>query len=355
MKGAARWLAAAAALALLAAALFLLAAGLTDFQPAAEEPVPVLGSACAAPGDEVSLLTWNIGYAALGAEADFFYDGGRMSRGRDEATVRRHLGAVASFLRRRPADLVLLQEVDRRARRSYGLDQLPPLRAALGGHAALFALNYRAAWVPLPILRPMGGVRSGIALFSRFPPVGAARLSLPGRFPWPTRLFMLRRCLLVARFASDAIRGGLVVVNLHLSTFDRGGAVRRREVAFLREFLLREQAAGRRLIVGGDWNHRLPGGDDRRFPATDPVPNWVADLPANWTPPGWRWAVDPSVATVRANGTPWRPGKNYRSLIDGFLVSPGIDVVEVRGCDLGFADSDHNPVWLRVRLPARGR
>jgi hypothetical protein len=36
--------------------------------------------------------------------------------------------------------------------------------------------------------------------------------------------------------------------------------------------------------------------------------------------------------------------------IDGFLVSPNVDVASVKTLDLGFEYSDHNPVLLTVSL-----
>ena len=40
-------------------------------------------------------------------------------------------------------------------------------------------------------------------------------------------------------------------------------------------------------------------------------------------------------------------------MIDGFIVSDNLEVSSVETMDLGFANSDHNPVLLRVRLPEK--
>jgi hypothetical protein len=42
-------------------------------------------------------------------------------------------------------------------------------------------------------------------------------------------------------------------------------------------------------------------------------------------------------------------GENYVTTIDGFVVSPNVAVESVRGFDLGFEYTDHQPVRLRVR------
>ena len=41
---------------------------------------------------------------------------------------------------------------------------------------------------------------------------------------------------------------------------------------------------------------------------------------------------------------------NYTTIIDGFIVSPNITVEEVRGLDLGFAITDHQPVIATLSL-----
>jgi hypothetical protein len=51
--------------------------------------------------------------------------------------------------------------------------------------------------------------------------------------------------------------------------------------------------------------------------------------------------VDTTSPTNRTLEQPYRAGVNYTSVLDGFLVSPNIEVVDVTTIDLG-AHSDHN-------------
>ena len=44
-----------------------------------------------APGDSVSILTWNVGYAGLGEESDFFMDGGKQVRAPSKAIVEKNM------------------------------------------------------------------------------------------------------------------------------------------------------------------------------------------------------------------------------------------------------------------------
>jgi len=49
---------------------------------------------------------------------------------------------------------------------------------------------------------------------------------------------------------------------------------------------------------GGDWNHRLIKTD---FPTTteEKFLFWIHNLPEDFTPNGWQWALDENVPTVR--------------------------------------------------------
>ena len=69
-----------------------------------------------------SAMIWNIGYAGLGAEADFFYEGGKQVRG-SEDNVRRNLYKISQFLQSNDSiDFILLQEVDENSKRNYGIN-----------------------------------------------------------------------------------------------------------------------------------------------------------------------------------------------------------------------------------------
>jgi endonuclease/exonuclease/phosphatase family metal-dependent hydrolase len=343
-----------AALPLLAFGLYLAFMSVADYRPAAEIELTTEGDPAArlARGAPFTVLTFNIGYGGMDAGADFFMDGGRGSRGASRERTRAAVGRIAAFLAAEQPDLALLQEVDRRATRSYGIDEPREIAARLPAHGRVFALNYKVPWVPVPVLKPMGAVTSGLLTLSRFRVSSARRLQLPGQEAWPRRLAELDRCLSECRLML-AGGGELVLFNLHLSVFDRGGRIRRQQLAYLRERLLAERRKGSFVIAGGDWNHGLPGSDPGRFRWTREKPAWYMDLPAGFPPDGFRWAIDGSRPTIRASSTPYRPGESFVAVIDGFLVSDGIDVRGVAVRDLGFADSDHNPVIAEFVISER--
>ena len=53
--------------------------------------------------------------------------------------------------------------------------------------------------------------------------------------------------------------------------------------------------------------------------------------------------------SVRTNHQPYVPRENYTTTIDGFIVSPNVAIESLAGVDLGFENTDHQPVRARVR------
>ena len=333
---------------------------LNDYVPKAREARPPDQTA-ARPliGDSVlTFVSWNVGFGGLGAESDFFYDdGGFFFAGggtviSDRELVEKNVTGIRTFAASTVADFFLLQEVDRASKRSYFIDQYQAVRNQLPDFAAAFATNYRNDRVPLPVAEPWrvyGAVESGLASLSRWQPTSGERLQLPGEFPWPTKLFQLDRCLLVQRFSTKNNKT-LTVVNLHLSAYDKGGALKAAQMEFLTEFLQAEYARGNYVVAGGDWNQVppyfrfdsfMPGQTDG-YTQTNISPDF---LPADWT-----WAYDAVTPTNRKTRTSYVKGETFETLIDFFVVSPNVKVRRARGIQQGFQYSDHQPVYVEVEL-----
>ncbi len=322
---------------------------LTEWVPPTDETYQVSGGTAGPLGSPVKLLTWNVGYAAMDRDTDFFMDGGKLSRGRSIDAVQQNLAAIQSVLRTRQPDVALLQEVDVSAQRSYGIDERARLSNTLPGYASVFTQNFNVPFVPVPISRPMGGVRSGLLSLLRTTPSESHGLRLPGRQAFPNRLFNLKRTMTLSRLP---LIGGkqLVVMNLHLTAFDSVGNMRQLESAFVRERILQEQQLGHYVIVGGDWNSALPGVSTPSCDQGQDDRSWLIDMPADFAPPGWTWAVGTQAKTVRTLGAPRNDKTTCYATIDGFLLSPGVELRRVETLDLHFEHSDHNPVELEVVL-----
>ena len=118
--------------------------------------------------------------------------------------------------------------------------------------------NFKVRFVPSPIHDPIGRVDSGILTLSRWNSPIAYRYQLPGDFPWPTRIFHLKRCLSVLRIKSAVDNKNWVLINLHLSAYDADGKLRVQQFDFVKDLMLKHYNEGHYVVIGGDWNSLFP-------------------------------------------------------------------------------------------------
>lgn len=329
---------------------FLLFTMSNDFRPKPEEQAILYGEGKpTAPGDSVfTFVTWNLGYLGLGMDNDFFFDGGVMSRPAED-NYRYCAGAVMDYLSaEEKADFYFFQEVDIQARRSYNENQVELLKIVFPGYQGVVAVNYKVPFVPVPLLKPMGRVKSGLAGFYRYQATGNQRYAFPRGYSWPVYLFMLDRCFTLSRISMPS-GNELVLINTHNEAFD-DGSHRAAQMALLKATMLAEYDKGNYVVAGGDWNMNPPGFDPASFTRTDPGKKILPAMEPGFFPPGWQWAFDPSAPTNRDVNQPYRRGKTPTTVIDFFVVSPNIEVMNVKTIDLGFECSDHQPVRMKVRL-----
>ena len=339
---------------LLAVALFAFLT-ITEFKPADIEPLTVEHGAnepTAFSGDSFRVLSWNIGYAALGKESDFFMDGGTQTRPDSKDIITKNLAGIRDTVERVDADFCLLQEADSGSTRSYNVQEVEQLAAIPAYRASAYALNYKCPFVPIP-WPPLGKVNSGLLTLSKFEVESADRISLPCPFSWPLSTANLKRCLLVTRVPIEGTDRELVLVNLHLEAYDDGeGKIA--QTKQLLNFLDEEFDKGNYVLAGGDWNQVFP----------DTLNTYANAHPDLWTPgvlsesdlsTGWRFAWDATTGTCRLLNQPYDPTDEVNTqyyVIDGFLVSPNLEIVSVETLKEDFAFSDHNPVLLELRFAA---
>lgn len=303
-------------------------------------------SALIQPGQQLDILSWNIGYGGLGEGSDFFMDGGKEVKAADRETVEQYLAGIKAYIETDSPDVLMLQEVDIDSSRSYGINQAQELAFGSWAHA----LNYSCPFVPFP-LPPIGRVNSGLLTSSGYQIDSAQRIALPCPFSWPVSTANLKRCLLVSYLPIEGSDSQLVLVNLHLEAYDDGeGKIA--QTKQLREFIEAEYAKGNYVIAGGDFNQIFPGGLER-YPNTHPELWQPGQLDESFLPEGWSYAFDESVPSCRLLNQPYAPQDTENTqyyIIDGFIISPNVLIDQVETVDLGFENSDHNPVRLSVRL-----
>ncbi|MCX7696157.1 MAG: endonuclease/exonuclease/phosphatase family protein [Bacteroidales bacterium] len=296
--------------------------------------------------DTISILTWNIGYAGLGKNENFFYDGGNMVIPPQGSYEKNFSGIIQTLQNMDSIALLLLQEVDFNARRSYYVNQFKIIRDILPSYWSASAKNYQAFFVPVPFFKPMGHVHSGLVSLSKYYPLENKRLAFPMLFSWPKSLFMLQRCLLVQKFYVQGSGKYLYVVNLHLSAFSEADLMRIYEMQLLRSYVLKWYQDGNYVIVGGDWNVNPPGFKLAYKTGYQGVTSGIPVL-KDFMPVGWKWVYDSIIPTNRAVDKSYEPTKTPVTTLDYFLVSPNIEVLDVKTFEYNFEFSDHQPVYMK--------
>lgn len=330
---------------------FIIFLSATEFKPAAKMDAKVHGSPSRTvqQGDTLSIMTWNMGFGALGDNADFFMDGGNMVKTADEKRVRENVAGVQAELKEVKPDAVFLQEIDIDSDRSYKINEVQTISDSMPRYSSSFANNFKVRYDPYPI-PPMGKIDSGICTLTSLPVADSYRLSLPVPFKWPVRLGNLKRCLLVSRVPLKNSNKELIFVNLHLEAYD-DGAGKAAQTRKLREILDSEVRKGNYVIAGGDFNQVFSNVDTSRYPQRKDT--WAPGVIDVSDFPGLQMRMDSSNPSCRSldrvlAGDTSDDFQWY--VIDGFISSRNIRINSCRTQQLHFRNSDHNPVILNATL-----
>lgn len=298
-------------------------------------------------GRQYSVISWNIGYGGLGREADFFYDGGSMSRP-DKDLFDKYSRGIRDRLRSLDTvDIFLIQEVDLSSDRSYNSDQREIIQTILQSHESLFATNYNVKFVPLPLSDPMGAVVSGLQLIAKHRIQGAYWHPFRRDRSWPLGLFKPDRCFQVAEFEVSSSQH-LYVFHTHNSAFD-DGSQREEQIEMLFAEMRKAYKSGHYVIAGGDWNLNPSAWEKQGYKSGDlpfMLPQQALDLPGR----DWKHVFDPQYPTNREVSAAYVPGQTPCTIIDFFICSPNIEIKRVKTLYDAFEFSDHQPVYLSFEL-----
>lgn len=299
--------------------------------------------------EPLTIVTFNIGYGGLGKDSQFVMDGGTGNGTPESQEIgEAYFAGIQQLLMEQDADVYMLQEVDEKSTRSYKVNQVDALAASLQARGYANALNYKCLFVPYP-LPPIGSVKSGVETIAvNGEMTDSMRYSLPCPFGWPLRLFNLKRCMLVSHVQLEGLDKPLSIINFHLEAYS-DDAGRLAQTAQVMNFIKEEYEAGYYVIAGGDWNQTFPGSLDT-YPIK-PTSNWTPNvMETESVPNGFTLVYDDSTPTCRLLNQPYDPDSELTQfyVIDGFVVSPGVNVQSVETIDAQFANSDHNPVKMVV-------
>ncbi len=311
----------------------------SEWHPAPVERVDYKCEAVELP-DTLTLVSWNIGYAGLGDDMDFFYDGGARTRTTQQRAAFNLDSIVAQLKGFEDADFILLQEVDVHSKRSYYTNQVEYICDALDYPYSVFAPNYDSWFVPIPLGEPMGRVKSGLLVLSRYPICSQIRRQYPTIPSLPNRLFDLKRCMLsvgIKRECGDT----LWINNTHNTAFD-GGGMRLREVEFISRVIEEYPLS----VTAGDWNSTPPGYTPSREAVENiyfsPYALAEGDFPINSSV-----VADFSEPSVRYLDRPYEESKSITTLVDFAVLGTKCRIINYKIFNFYFEFSDHNPFIIR--------
>jgi len=287
---------------------------------------------------EISVLTWNIGYAALGHKADFFVDHGQSVRALSRKDIAAAANQIADFLSAGTWDIICLQE---NAAAGFLTRQVPvrcTLDRALGHKRRYFWADLKTVLMP-KVLR----FEHGMSTYTGVQDAGCEIIELPQDQHYYGGFLKKFYVGQLSRYPIENSDKDWVVINIHLSAFDQDGIVRDAQFEGLLKVAEREFARGNFVVLGGDWNMRLCQ-TDFSYTTDQAYLEWIKDFPRHSIPAGWNLFYDPETPTVRSLEKPYLEGENYKGVIDGFIASPNVVLKSIKAADLRFAFTDHHPV-----------
>ena len=309
-----------------------------------EEKVPV--------GTALKAVSYNIGFGAYVPDYTFFMDGGVESWARSEDLCVETVQGAGEYVRDLEAEIILFQEIDLDSTRSYHINQYEQLQKVFPEYASTFAVNYDSAFLFYPFTEPHGASNAGLGTFSAYTIESAVRRKLEIDESIPNKFFDLDRCYSVNRIPTENGRY-LCVFNVHLTAYGGDESIHTGQFMMLCDEMEREFKSGNYVICGGDFNQDITGDSVTCFNGADAYSSWAQPLQLQYLPEGFMVCAETTgerSPSVRDNDIPYTPEVSFVATVDGFIVSPNVEVLTLDNLDVEFLYSDHNPVLLEFIL-----
>ncbi len=205
-------------------------------------------------GQKIKLLSWNVQFLASNENNHFFFDKGTDPWPQQNILDKTALD-IARIIKQENPDVILLQELDDGADRTFNEDQLQKLLMLLPKDYAVHTSSFywKAGFVPHPQI--MGSVGMKLSIISKYKLAKAVRYSLPA---------ITSDNILVEQFnVKRAIHGAylpvkeggkLHILNTHLSAFAQGDNTMELQVALVNDLLKGIKDKGEMAVLAGDFN-----------------------------------------------------------------------------------------------------
>lgn len=312
-------------------------------------------------GRSYKATTYNVGLGAYNHDFDFFMDSGQLKDGKklqghrgtaiSKQAVLDSTNGVIQTMKKQNPDFMFFQEIDTDSTRSFHVNQVKKVEDDFPKMDSTFASNFHSAFLAVPLNNPHGTVRSGLLSMSKYKMDSAIRRKYPVSSVPIEKFVDLDRCFVVMRFPVTNGKD-LVMINSHMSAYDKGGKMRKAQMKLISSVMEKEYRRGNYVIVGGDFNHALGKDMMTHFEHQEEIPSWVSVLDQKMLSKDFTMIKAQNrenVATVRATDMKYDPKVNYMTICDGFIVSKNVQA-KVYNINTHFEYADHNPVRLEFEL-----
>jgi endonuclease/exonuclease/phosphatase family metal-dependent hydrolase len=334
----------------------------TTLQPESVQPASFISEpdAPALVGNQpLKILNWNMQFMAGNVNNHFFFDNGSDSWPA-QSKVLSTLDAAAALIKAEDPDVILLQEIDDDAKRTYYQDQQALLleRLPKSYKAQASTLYWQADFLPVPAL--WGSVGMKLSVISKYKIIAATRYALASidTHNFLEQQFQPRRAILHVELERKD-KPPLHILNTHLSAFAQGSNTMERQVKRVFELMHGFESRGEDAIIGGDFN-LIPNRKAFRFLSKK------AQSDYNLLETELKLLLDnfasvPSTHNLEGdNVSAWythspnnSAAKTPNKTLDYFFMTEAIDVVDsrIRSDRSALLISDHMPVIATFQRP----
>jgi endonuclease/exonuclease/phosphatase family metal-dependent hydrolase len=215
----------------------------------------------------IKVMTWNIRFGA--ARIPWFGDacGSRVILTEDE--VYSSLKGITDKINEVKPDILLMQEVDLRSKRSDYIDELRYILDHSYFNYAVYGYQWKAQFIPSDGL---GRLEEGNVIFSRWPVSDAVRIQLALRADQSSieRYFYERTCIVKAKVNIPGLNN-LYALNVHTTAFATDNT-KLDQINRFKSELDKINANGDLFVGGGDLNTLPPGSDTTDYCFQDACP-----------------------------------------------------------------------------------
>ena len=198
---------------------------------------------------KLKIVTWNVGYGAMGAEADFSFDGGTHLIPSSNANVKKNIAGIKKTLEQLKADVYLLQELSTGSILNHWHNLRKAVQETLPDHASSRVSNFS-----LPLFFNVLKNEHGMGTFVKNTFEIIKKQIRPFMVSEYYYKIIPRLDFALTTIVKTEDDKEIAFVNTHLSSFDVGGVMRMTQFLDLMSYVKQLVTEGYLVIIGADWN-----------------------------------------------------------------------------------------------------